>query len=74
MIAHYTTKLQELSQYGTGTKNRNTGQWNRIESPAITLHTYGYLSMTNEARKYNGEKTVSSISDAGKTEQLHVKE
>ena len=30
--------------------------------------------MTKEARKYNGEKRVSSISHAGKTGQLHVKE
>ena len=30
--------------------------------------------MTNEARIYNGEKIVSSISGAGKTRQLHVKE
>ena len=30
--------------------------------------------MTKEARIYNGEKTVSSISGAGKTGQLHVKE
>ena len=29
--------------------------------------------MTKEARKYKGEKTVSSISGAGKTGQLHVK-
>jgi len=29
--------------------------------------------MTNEARIYNGEKTVSSIGGAGKTRQLHVK-
>ena len=29
--------------------------------------------MTKEARIYNGEKTVSSISGAGKTEHLHVK-
>ena len=27
-----------------------------------------------EARVYNGERTVSSISGAGKTGQLHVKE
>ena len=32
------------------------------------------LSLTNEARIYSGEKTVSSISGAGKTGQLHVKE
>ena len=30
--------------------------------------------MTNEARIYKEEKTVFSINDAGKTEQLHVKE
>ena len=30
--------------------------------------------MTMEARIYNGEKTTCSISGAGKTEQLHVKE
>ena len=30
--------------------------------------------MTKKARIYNGEKTVSSISDAGKTGQLLVKE
>ena len=29
--------------------------------------------MTKKARKYNGEKTVASISDAGKNGQLHAK-
>ena len=32
------------------------------------------LSLINEARVYNGGKTTSSISGAGKTGQLHVKE
>ena len=32
------------------------------------------LSLIKEAGIYNGEKTASSISDAGKTGQLHVKE
>ena len=31
-------------------------------------------SLTKEARIYNGENTVSSISGAGETGQLHVKE
>ena len=31
-------------------------------------------SLTKKARIYNGEKTVSSVSGAGKTGQLHVKE
>ena len=30
--------------------------------------------VTKEARIYNGEKTVSSISGAGKTGKLYVKE
>ena len=34
----------------------------------------GTLSLTKEARTYNGEKVVSSISVSGKTKQLHVKE
>ena len=32
------------------------------------------LSLTKEAGIYNGEKTISSISGAGKTGQTHVKE
>ena len=32
----------------------------------------GTLSLTMEARIYNEEKTVSSISGTGKTGQLHV--
>ena len=32
------------------------------------------LSLIKEARIYNGEKTASSISSAGKTGHVHVKE
>ena len=32
------------------------------------------LSLTNETRIYNGEKTISLTSDAGKTGQPFVKE
>ena len=45
-----------------------------IESLEINPHTYGHLTLKKEARIYNGEKTASSISAAGETGQLHVKE
>ena len=38
------------------------------------MHLLGTLFLTKEARIYNGAKTASSISGAGKTGQLHVKE
>ena len=41
--------------------------------PETNTCTYGQ-SMTKEEGIYNGEKTVSSISGAGKTGELHVKE
>ena len=36
-------------------------------------HIWATLSLTKEARVYNGKKIVSS-SGAGRTEQVHVKE
>ena len=42
--------------------------------PEIIPRSMVSLSLIKEARIYNGEKTVSSISGAGKNGQLHVKE
>ena len=55
-------------------KNRYIDQWNRKENTEIIPHTYGQLIYAKEARIYNGEKTISSMSGVGKTGQLHVKE
>ena len=61
-----TTKPQSSRHWH---KDINIDQWNKIESPEINPHT-----LTKETKIYNGEKTISITSGAGKNGQPLVKE
>ena len=55
-------------------KKRHIDGQDRRENPEVNPGTNGQLIYDREARMYNEEKTVSVISGAGETGQLHVKE
>ena len=55
-------------------KNINIDLRNKIETPEINPCTYGYLIFDKGGKTIQGEKAVSSVSGAGKTGQLCVKE
>ena len=73
MLSWRQTILQSYSDQNSIVQHkiRHTGQWNRIENGDVISHTCSQ-STTKEARVFNEENTVSSLSGAGKTGQLHV--
>ena len=67
-------KATVIRKYGTGTnEKKHIHQWNRRECPEINPHLFGEV-IYNEGRKNIQWGTVSSISGARKTGQLHAKE
>ena len=73
LTSDYNTKLQSSKQYGTGTKTEIHNNGTRQKAHRKTYTPIDTLSLTKEARIYNGEKTAISTSDAGKTGHLHAK-
>ena len=74
LILDYTMKPQSSREYGSGTKTEI--QVNGTKQPRDRqIHApMDTLSLTKEAKIYNGEKILSLKSGAGKTGQSHVKE
>ena len=69
-----TTKPQSSRQYGTGTKTEIQINGTKQKAQRQIHAPMDTLSSTKEARIYNGEKTISLTSGAGKTGQPLVKE
>ena len=68
----YTTKLSQQNTYGIGTKQK----YRSVEQDRKPRNKPKNLWLTNlrQSRQKHTVKTVSSISGAGKTGQLYVKE
>ena len=67
-------KAKVNRQHSAGTKTEIQTSGTRQKAQRYTQAPVGTLSLTKEVRTYNGEKTVSSTSGAGKTGHLCIKE
>ena len=74
LTSNYTKKLHSLRQYGTGTKKEIYINGTKQKAQRYIHTPMDILSLTKEARIYNGVKTISLTSGAGKTGQPLVKE
>jgi len=73
LTSDYTTKSQSSKQYVLAQKEtyRSMERESRYRNKPTHLRS---IYLRQRRQEYDGEKTVSSISGAGKTEQLHVRE
>ena len=69
-----TTKPQSSRQYGTGTKTEIQINGTKQKAQREIHAPMDIFSLAKQARIYNGEKTISLTSGAGKTGQPLVKE
>ena len=73
LTSGYTTKSQSSREYGTGTKTEMSINETKQKAQRKIHAPMDTLSLTKEARIYNGEKTISLTNGAGKTGQPSVK-
>ena len=74
LTSGYTRKLQSSGQHGTGTKTKIQINGTKYKAQRQIHTPMDTLSLTKEVKIYNGEKTISLTSGAGKTGQPLVKE
>ena len=74
LTSDYMTNIQSSRQYGTGTKAELQINGTKQKAQREIRAPMDSLSLTKEGKIYNGEKTISLTSGAGKTGQPCVEE